>query len=659
MNILLINPLISYSLSYPIGLSYIASILKKNTNYEVFCLDLCLFDTDKQNSVIETCIHNNNINVVGIGGLSRNYTNIKNALDVVHRIDPGIISIVGGAIFSTEPELVFNLLNVDFGVVGEGEETIIQLMKALYDQQDFTNIDGIVYRKNGKPIRNPDQKPIDNIDNLPFPDYEGFDILPYLDHIDIRGTWLMDNPRVFPILASRSCPFKCTFCYHAIKKYRQRSLDSIFSEIEYAIENYHINALDIFDDLFSISRKRVIEFCKRIKKYNIYWMPQLRVNDVDKELLQIMKQSGCWSISYGFESMNQTVLNSMKKKITTSEIKNAVRLTYDAQIDIQGNFIFGDIAETLNTANETLSWWINNYTYRINLTPIETYPGAAIYLDAIKRGIIKDKKEFLENACTRINNTHMDDDTFNVMMDRIFVFQNTIVLPASIKKIKLIPDSRLIDLTVRCPHCGNHVVYKRISYSHNILSCRDCRGRFNLSCQRILGRRLIPEKLNKLLLQAQDHIQNESFDMAYQLANLVISENPNDNDAQFMVGTIDLFRGHLSKSKPLLKQCLYSDPQSARMHNNYGVNIFLDGEVEASIIHFQHALYLNPKINEALNNIKIALSFLDLASEKQSFSFFKKRSLKGYNTFDLHISEPDIQINGKGVLEKPPLRQHI
>ena len=169
------------------------------------------------------------------------------------------------------------------------------------------------------------------------------------------------------------------------------------NEIKGAIKKYDINALLIYDDLFSIDKKRLYDFCDEIKKEfqhtkkPFFWGCQLSVLNVNEEMLAKLKDSGCKVVSYGFESISDDVLKSMKKPITAEKIDNALKLTLKQGLAIQANFIFGDIAETKSTAYETLNYWKKNCLGQISLDFIQPYPGSEIYKHCLRKGIIKNK----------------------------------------------------------------------------------------------------------------------------------------------------------------------------------------------------------------------------------------------------------------------------
>jgi len=382
----------------------------------VFCLNPNHYESSLEKQLSDFII-NNKIDVVCTGGMSVHYNEINDVLRVSKNIKPDIITIVGGAIVTSNPKVTcWGIKNLDYGVVGEGEETIVELAHALVNKTDIEIIKGLSYFKNLGYHLTPERVPIKNLDKIPMPDYEGFEYDEYIKLFypsENHFFSIMDNVRAGYIMASRSCPFACTFCYHhPSSKYRQRSLDNIFFEIEYLIYKYDINFLNITDELFSFDKKRMYEFASRIKKYNLKWWTNFRVSDVDKEVLEILKNSGMFMISYGIESMSDKILKSMKKHITKSQIEEALRLTYEAKINIQGNIILGDPEETEETIKESIDWLKNHPEYGINLVMIRTYPFSPIYKYALSKGLIKDEFEHMVNKFPLINLTKMSDKKY-------------------------------------------------------------------------------------------------------------------------------------------------------------------------------------------------------------------------------------------------------
>ena len=297
MNFLLVMPK-SASLAvggqniFPIGLAYVSSSLKKNGfNVITENLQLCQKDT---HSILSELIRKHAIDVIATSGLSRDYYKVKEVIDAARMVSPGILTVVGGGIVSSDPETAMIALDADIGVIGEGEATICELAKAVESGSPLEDVNGIIFRQeSGRFCTTQERAEIKNIDAIPFPDFEGFS---YSKHIQSTGS------KAIYVLASRSCPYLCTFCFHPTgRKYRQRSLDNLFEEIDLLVKTYQPEYLRVSDELFSYKKDRLYEFCKRIAKYKIKWSSTLRVSDVDGEMLKTMQVSGCDEICFGVE----------------------------------------------------------------------------------------------------------------------------------------------------------------------------------------------------------------------------------------------------------------------------------------------------------------------------------------------------------------------
>jgi len=512
MNILLIIPRfnltneISYSYLFPIGMGYIASAIK-NAGYELDCINLNHVG-GRIDKILNPLLNSKNYSIVLTGGTSVIYTMIDLILNVVSTHPSHPKTILGGLIITTEPEVVFKTLKPDLGVVGEGEETVVELLDCLKKNKNLKSVRGIIYMEdNGNLIKTEKREAANNIDSLPFPDLDSLGYEAYLENLRSTVHYTMntlDYPRTYFILGSRSCPFQCTFCYHD-NKYRERSIGNIFQELQERVKKYRINLVFMYDDCFSLNHKRVYGFCDKIKKlqeevgWEIKWATSLTVRGITLELLKAMKDAGCISVGYGFESYSVEVLKSMRKPITPKEIDKALKYTFESKIAIAANFIFGDIMETKETANETLNYYKQHCKGQIGLGFIQPYPGTEIYNHCIREGIIKNKSDFLKNKLELlkggINMTYkMTDKEINMLNQellRAVSKHSKFTRPFKIIKLR----KNIYNLHCKCPFCGEKISYENLPVTNKFYfgfftTCKRCFMRFFLvsSFQRIAYR---------------------------------------------------------------------------------------------------------------------------------------------------------------------------
>lgn len=477
---------------FPVGLGYISSVIKKE-GYDVDCLNLNHYK-GTINELVTKKLNEKKYDFVCTGNNALGYAETRAIVEASKKHESKPRFILGGAMITSEPKLIFEDLKPDFGVIGEGEETIVELLDCLNRGKNLSKVKGIIFKKGGETFLTEKRMLIENIDSLPFPDTEGLEFSKQLENMhcnDYYFTHVFDYPKLYPILGSRGCPFNCTFCYH-YSRYRKRSVDSIMQELNAVVKKYKINIILLNDECFAVDKERLYEFCRRIKKFReelsweLRWAMQLTVQHVNEEMLKIMKDAGCDSVSYGFESYSKEVLRSMRKPITPEQINKALHETIKAGIGIQANLIFGDIAETEATSTETLDWWKKNAQGQVGLGFIQPYPGSEIYEHCLKKGIIKDRLNFIKNEIAADHWYNMTDNMTDKEIGRLKkeILDSAgkycrFVKPISIKK----QQEKVYEVKVKCPFCRHINDYKNcfvpVKWRYGFyMLCRSCKMRF-------------------------------------------------------------------------------------------------------------------------------------------------------------------------------------
>ena len=479
---------------FPLGLAYISACLK-GAGHLVDVLNLNHYN-GSQHYLIKDKMRRNTYAYVLTGGLSAHFRQIKGIVNDVRASDQNAVVITGGGLMTATPELMYNYIRPNYMVLGEGEITIVELINNLnHGEKNLEHIRGIGYRGGlgGELIITSPRDPLMDLDSLPWPDLEGFEFETYLDMQmpnDSLYLYVADKPRFYPIISSRGCPYNCTFCYHPLgQKYRSRSIDNFIEEVKYVTEKYDVNNLAIFDELLSASRSRLFEMCDRLRRIsrNLKWMCQLRVDSVDEEMLSVMKEAGCFMISYGFESVSDVVLKSMNKHIVKAQIERALKLTRKAEIGIQGYFIFGDPAETKETAHETLDFWEKYSDYHITMGYIRPYPGSELWKREVSHEYLstpEDQLRFIDlcvQAPPHLSNMNKGE-WFELQKD----VQKSLIMNEHFGELlfsKQIAEN-LYCFTIRCPHCGEEITYN--NFHQRILGvfkliCRNCNQAMNMT----------------------------------------------------------------------------------------------------------------------------------------------------------------------------------
>lgn len=486
--------------SFPIGLAYIVSYMR-HKGFNVFCLNLCHSD-DPIEQQLRKCIEDKHIDVVCTGSMSFYWNEVSEVVEAAKRINPPIITVVGGALITSGPKLALENMKINYGVIGEGEITMTELADALTSNGDVGRVKGLIFhdKANGFTVTAPREAILD-LDSLPFPDYEGLEFSTWLSARWLKqpmlGALLFDiddRKNFYEILTSRSCPFNCTFCYHPLgQKYRQRSLDNVFQEIDYLVRKYNINLLNMLDELFSLDEKRLHEFASRIKKYNIRWMAQLRADNVSENMLKALKDAGILTLGIGMESMSDKVLKSMKKHVTKAGIERAYKLALDTGVRAGGNLIFGDPEETEETVQESLDWWKKHTEYDILLRFILAVPDSKVWRHAVEHNLIGDEVQFTKNRFPVINLTKISDSKFNKIRRKVMhlEFTHKYLMKGKVLSSKKESDTyegkNIYTFTVECSLCHQISVYKYCCFSvrpYAIVLCKHCYKRLKLKTKK-------------------------------------------------------------------------------------------------------------------------------------------------------------------------------
>jgi radical SAM superfamily enzyme YgiQ (UPF0313 family) len=445
----------------PTGIGIVSACLKQ-AGHDVVMINPN-HSLEKYQTLLEREIKYHKPNVVATGGMGFHLNEIRFITDIARRMVPEAIIIIGGPLVSSVPSVAMaGVPAADFGIVGEGEYSTVELLDAIETGSDITAIKGIIYRDNQNPqtLNQTASRPlIDNLDLLPMVDMEGLGVDTYASlHRpgECAPALIFDSDtRVMPLLTSRGCPFKCTFCVHEAggQRYRCRSLDIVFSEIQHAIDTYGINAFLIYDDLFCPNPTRLKEFCHRITPLGVRWECSMVVRQINPETLKMMKESGCCCISIGVESMSPTVLKSMKKGTTVEQIELALTQIYEAEIAIWSNLIFFDPAETLQTVDESLEWFSNHPQFEFRFARIGYHPGSLIYDEAVKNGLISDQLKYFQSGNYELNATSMSTDDFGLANRLMMRTQITFGYAGKLLDCK-IDKSGTVNLICCCPYCG-------------------------------------------------------------------------------------------------------------------------------------------------------------------------------------------------------------
>lgn len=408
----------SYIHWFPQGLAYIAAVLSR-AGYEVE-----VYSQDKNHYPEEHLteyLNKNKFDVIGLSFIAGyyQYRKIIRISQAINKSKNRPFFIIGGHGPSPEPEFFLRKTGADVAVLGEGEDTILELLSAHCRHSPLNSVQGIAYVEEGKVKINERRLLITDINTLPFPNY---DLFPMDYYRLLRMPHVSNSDFVMPVLSGRGCPFTCNFCYRIDEGFRPRSNQSLIEEIMFLKQKYGVTYVAFSDELLMSSEERVVGLCSDFikAKLNIKWDCNGRLNYAKPDILKLMKKAGCVFINYGIEAMDDQVLINMRKALTVGQITKGIESTLESGISPGYNIIFGNIGdskETLRKGVEFLLKYDDGAQMR-TIRPVTPYPGSPLYYQAIKAGLLKDCADFYENKhinsdLLAINFTEMSDSEFH------------------------------------------------------------------------------------------------------------------------------------------------------------------------------------------------------------------------------------------------------
>jgi len=398
----------SYQIIPDLGLMYIASSVRAEE------MDVCIKDCRKDKWDIETLknyVLSQKPLVVGIKAYSNEISRVVKMTMAIREVHPESTIIVGGPHPSMDPEgSLEQIKEADFIFVGESEKNIGPFMKWVKNGKNGPlpeDVLGIAFRDNeGISIRSSCITP--DIDEFEFP---AWDLMPVSSYSDEAVGLFAPYFPVAPMILSRGCPYKCSYCgarYIVGNKLRTRSVDNIISEIDFLEKEYGVKTFTFADDSFTSNRKRALELfealANRPKKINFTFPNGIRANSLDPEMLDKMEKAGCSLFGLGIESASNDTLSRMKKNLTVELVKEKVELTRKlSSIKITGFFILGYPGETLEDVKKTINFAVSLPIHHVHFCLFIPLPGSAIYDELIESGTLTKDYDFEQLTIDRVS----------------------------------------------------------------------------------------------------------------------------------------------------------------------------------------------------------------------------------------------------------------
>jgi anaerobic magnesium-protoporphyrin IX monomethyl ester cyclase len=368
-----VSPVTSYLFfnSAPLGLLYIGAMLEQRGE-TVAALDAAAERLDVAGTVRR--IQEFKPDVIGIGSFTVTFETTRILARKLKEAMPDIPIVLGSYHVTLVPKEAMADPYFDVGVLGEGEHSMCELVEHYKGNIALEDIEGICFRKpDGELHFTPSRAKFKKLDDLPFParhllPANIYKPIPVDEH---------DFPK-FAMITSRGCPHACAFCQKSRSGYRSHSTEYIVDEIEHLVRDFGAKDIAIVDSLFCANKKRVHAVCDEIirRGVKVSWTCSSRVEVVDREVLQKMKDAGCWRTRFGVESGSDHVLDFISKGITKEKIRAAITNAHEVGLRPKAFFIVGHMPDTHETIQETIEFAkslpLHDVTVQINTLLPET-----------------------------------------------------------------------------------------------------------------------------------------------------------------------------------------------------------------------------------------------------------------------------------------------
>ncbi len=342
--------------NFPVGLMSLATFLKKNK--APLDTDIVNYGIDYENDEeLIKIIKQRLPNFVGIRALSTNEKVLVYIVDKIKKLFPNIFIIIGGPYVSNINDENLKKISADVFVIGEGEETTLELFGKLVKNQDYSSIEGIAFRKEGRSVINRSREFIQDFNKVPFPDYDLINFSEYF----LKANWGYTASRYALIESSRGCPYNCIYCHKNFGRVtRLRSAEVIFNEIKRLNKQYGMTDFFFVDDIFNINYQRASDIFDNIinseLNVRLHFPNGLRGDILDKSLIDKMIKAGTISAALAVETPSPRLQKYINKNVNLPKLEENIDYMCDKGVMVRLFFMYGFPTETKEEVEYTLSY---------------------------------------------------------------------------------------------------------------------------------------------------------------------------------------------------------------------------------------------------------------------------------------------------------------
>jgi radical SAM superfamily enzyme YgiQ (UPF0313 family) len=361
----------------PIGLAGIAAYLEKR-GIGVSVID-CYARPDSD-SLIGSYLETEKPAFIGISCTTSTFFDGIRTAKLAKSILPDIKVVFGGAHVSALKERILrDFPEIDYTVIGEGEETLAELMEQ--DGGEISLIPGVIYREKGGDIRFTGRRSTGlDLDDLPFPAYEKLSGFP---HAYKAPLFSYAKAPSSSCITSRGCPYACSYCDRSVfgRSFRYNSAEYMYEHVNYLNERFGVRHIIFYDDQFTFKRERIVDFAKMMinRPRKIFFNCVARAEHIDYELLLMLKEAGCWMMSLGIETGDENLLSQHRQNANLAMLSEKLHLIKKAGIRTKGLFMIGLPGETEAGIKKSIRYMLSNPIDELNVAKFTPFPGSPVY----------------------------------------------------------------------------------------------------------------------------------------------------------------------------------------------------------------------------------------------------------------------------------------
>ena len=333
-------------------------------------------------SVIDKILEDFPAEIIGISSMTNESKSAHRLAAAAKKAVPAAKIVIGGPYPTTAPELALMDANIDCAVIGEGEETFVELVGVLERSGgDLEKVKGLAFMKNGALLRTPSRELIEDLDSLPFPDWDAVDIKAYPGH---KRMSFLNNDNWMPLFTSRGCPFSCVFCHKIFgRRFRARSAEKVLEEIGLLQNKYGIREFDIVDDIFNFSRERAERICEMIAAnrpgIRLSFSNGLRLDLIDEKFIKKLAEAGTKALAFPVDTLGETADRFLGKRTPPEALNRLIDRAVGLGILSTGFFMLGFPGETRAGMLRTVDFAVGSRLHAAEFFAVTPFRGTALW----------------------------------------------------------------------------------------------------------------------------------------------------------------------------------------------------------------------------------------------------------------------------------------